>query len=295
MDAMPQVIKEIRRLDEEAALKSIIIAEARAEPPHLAFVLGFPSLLVVTRGCYSIEHSRSEKIVSSQLNAGDALFAPANCWYRPTWDSSNTAVTFLFGKRQIGLSLVAAQVKQSGEPAYSKVIKHHTNYPLNGPLQRILQACEEIEREEGYALPLRHFLKGLIYSCLEVAQQPASTSHGKGQYLFQTICSYIQGHFHEQLSRESVADVFSVTPNHVSRVFQREGLMRFWDYVVMVRVDRAKFLLRTYDFPVKEVSRRCGYDDCDYFCRLFRRKVRMTPLEYRIKYRTAVSTAEQLA
>jgi len=71
--------------------------------------------------------------------------------------------------------------------------------------------------------------------------------------------------------------------------------MRFWDYVVMVRVDRAKFLLRTYEFSVKEVAVRCGYDDCDYFCRLFRRKVRMTPMEYRYKYTETSKTDPVMA
>jgi AraC-like DNA-binding protein len=295
MDAMAPVVKELQRLNDGAALKNVCIAEARAEPPPLAFVLGFPSLLVITRGQYSFEHSRAGKIESSTLGQGDALLAPANCWYRPTWHSSNTTVTFLFGKRQIGLSLVRAQVKRPGEPAYSRVLKHHTNYPLNGPLQRILQACEDLGGEPSHIFPLRHFLKGLIHSCLQIAQTPLINSHGKGQYLFQTICSYVQSHFHEPLSRENVAEIFGVTPNHISRVFQREGLMRFWDYVVMVRVDRAKFLLRTYDFPVKEVSTRCGYDDCDYFCRLFRRKVRMTPLEYRYKYKESTPAGSPLA
>lgn len=292
---MLQMLNELSRLDANTALNRVAIAEARAEPAPMAFVLGFPSLLVVTRGSYSFECSRGDMLEETRLEPNDALLVPANCWYRPTWNASNTAVTFLFGKRQIGLSLVAAQVRRPGDPVYTNVVKQHTSYPLNGPLQRILQACEELGQEQGDSEPLRHFLKGLIHSCVSLAQKPVVTAHGKGHHLFQTICSYVQAHFHEQLSRETVAELFGVTPNHVSRIFQREGLMRFWDYVVLVRIDRAKFLLRTYDFPVKEVSTRCGYDDCDYFCRVFRRKVRMTPLEFRFKYRSSAANVEQPA
>jgi AraC-like DNA-binding protein len=284
MKSLDSILQALELLKENRSFKRVRFAEARAEPPPLAVVLGFSSLVVVLRGDYSIEYSKNGEIQQASLASNDVLAVPANCWYRPTWERSNTTLTFLFGKRQIGLSFVSAVLKNAGEPVYSKVVKHHTTYPMSGPLHRILQACEELGRENPDSAALRHMLKGLVFSCTDLVQKPVPDSKGKSHHLFQTICSYIQGHFHEPLTRESVAETFGVTPNHVSRIFQREGMMRFWDYVVMVRVDRAKFMLRTYDFPVKEISRRCGYDDSDYFCKLFRRKARMTPLEYRYKY-----------
>ena len=291
MKSLEPVLHALESLQKHRSFKRVRFAEARAEPPPLAFVLGFSSLVVVLRGTYSIEYSKNGEIQQATLTSNEVLAVPANCWYRPTWECSNTTLTFLFGKRQIGLSFVAANVKTAAVPVYSRVLKHHTTYPMSGPLHRILQGCEELGREQPDSPALQHMLKGLVFSCVDLVQKPAPDSKGKAHYLFQTICSYIQSHFHEPLTRESIAETFGVTPNHVSRVFQREGMMRFWDYVVMVRVDRAKFMLRTYDFPVKEVSRRCGYDDSDYFCKLFRRKARMTALEYRYKYSEEISAS----
>jgi transcriptional regulator GlxA family with amidase domain len=61
-------------------------------------------------------------------------------------------------------------------------------------------------------------------------------------------------------------------------------MMRFWDYVTWVRIDRAKWLLTQYDIPIKEVTRQCGFDQTSYFCRVFRGRTKLTPVAYRLKY-----------
>jgi YesN/AraC family two-component response regulator len=57
--------------------------------------------------------------------------------------------------------------------------------------------------------------------------------------------------------------------------------MRFNDYVNMVRVNRAKFMLQSYRMSVKEIAATCGYSDAAYFCRVFRKVTGLTPMQYR--------------
>ena len=57
--------------------------------------------------------------------------------------------------------------------------------------------------------------------------------------------------------------------------------MTLADYITWVRIDRAKFMLKRYDFRLQEVANRCGYADANYFFRVFKNKVGMTPSEYR--------------
>ena len=112
-------------------------------------------------------------------------------------------------------------------------------------------------------------------------QRPAGS---RARQSFDSICSHVQEHFQEPLTRRSVAAEFGVTPNHLSRLFRAEGLMRFWEYVTWVRIDRAKWMLAHYDIPVKEVAMRCGFEESSYFCQVFRRRAKLTPVEYRLKY-----------
>ncbi|MCX0243308.1 helix-turn-helix transcriptional regulator, partial [Streptomyces drozdowiczii] len=53
------------------------------------------------------------------------------------------------------------------------------------------------------------------------------------------------------------------------------------DYLLTIRLGRAKELLATSDLPVAAVARRVGYDDPAYFSRLFARRVGIAPVRFR--------------
>ncbi len=53
------------------------------------------------------------------------------------------------------------------------------------------------------------------------------------------------------------------------------------DYLLGIRLGRAKELLAVTELPVAAVARRVGYDDPAYFSRLFTRRVGMAPIRFR--------------
>jgi AraC-like DNA-binding protein len=59
--------------------------------------------------------------------------------------------------------------------------------------------------------------------------------------------------------------------------------MRFTDYLTWVRLDRAKYMLRHHDRTLGEVAQSCGFSDIGYFCRVFKRKTKLTPTAYRLQ------------
>ena len=85
----------------------------------------------------------------------------------------------------------------------------------------------------------------------------------------------------------------------VARMVERSGLAertfkrRFakatglspMEYIHTLRLEEAKQMLEAGDLPVEAVANEVGYEDASFFGRLFRRKVGLTPAQYRKRFR----------
>ena len=105
--------------------------------------------------------------------------------------------------------------------------------------------------------------------------------------LLEDIRVFLQSNYQYEITRDSVAQHFGISPNHLSRLFQTHGHMTFSSYLTHVRIDRAKHLLRSYNLKLDDVAARCGYHDTPYFCHVFKHLTKCTPIEYRLKDRPA--------
>src|SRR6185369_3623896 len=114
----------------------------------------------------------------------------------------------------------------------------------------------------------------------DMVRPPVAALH-PAKMLLEDVCAYLQGHYQYDISRDSVAHEFGISPNYLSRIFQVQRHMTFSGYLMHVRTDRAKHLLRRYDLKLDDVAARCGYRDTAYFCRVFKKLAKVTPAEYR--------------
>lgn len=90
----------------------------------------------------------------------------------------------------------------------------------------------------------------------------------------------IDHRYAEELSLDELARSVAVSPFYLCRLFKEELGCSFTEYLTGVRLERARSLL-ALNLPVKECSYRVGYQDPNYFSRIFRKFYNMTPSEYR--------------
>ncbi len=69
--------------------------------------------------------------------------------------------------------------------------------------------------------------------------------------------------------------------NYLSDLFKEVAGVNYIDYLTLVRMNRAKKLLRETHLRTYEISDQVGYTTAKYFCKLFRRVNGITPTEYR--------------
>ena len=265
-------------------IERVLVCGRRLHPPVFSHIVNFPRLEFPLRGCYENQIESGGEIVTVKLHPGTALFSAPNCWNSPVWHPGLELMSLLFGAKQIGISIVTAP-SRSGPQLDAK--KFSMPRPLTGPLPHIIEAMVESQATGGATAIMPDLARTLIKCVREMLRHPITgTEAGRTQTMLESICVYLQNHYQYDITRESVAQQFSISPTHLSRLFQTHGHMTFSNYLTHVRIDRAKHLLRSYNFKLEEIADRCGYNHAPYFCQMFKRVTKLTPAAYRAKMRT---------
>jgi two-component system response regulator YesN len=100
--------------------------------------------------------------------------------------------------------------------------------------------------------------------------------------------SYVDGNFHLQIQLSDAADAASVSSAYLSRLFGEHLGTTFVDYLTELRIEKAEKLIRENSMNIKEVSFAVGYQDPNYFSKIFRKMTGMSPSMYaeRNRYET---------
>lgn len=80
-----------------------------------------------------------------------------------------------------------------------------------------------------------------------------------------------------QLSHET-----GYSASYISRVFKKETGYTIGEYLLQLRIDESKFLLRQHSLTITEIAQRSGFYDSSHFSKYFRRYTGLTPIQYRL-------------
>lgn len=95
---------------------------------------------------------------------------------------------------------------------------------------------------------------------------------------------YIEQHYEEKLSVEKLSRISHISPSGLNRAFQREFHTSVMKYILKIRLEKAKLLLRREDILLTDIAYRCGFCSGAYFTQTFRKELGVTPAEYRKFY-----------
>ena len=98
------------------------------------------------------------------------------------------------------------------------------------------------------------------------------------------IKDYIDRNYKKDISAKDVAGILGYSDVYFSKVFKQLFDDNFINYLTKIRIDRAKVLLKDVSFNIKEVGKSVGYADSNYFTKVFKRSIGISPSEYRSKH-----------
>ncbi len=93
--------------------------------------------------------------------------------------------------------------------------------------------------------------------------------------------TFIENHSADEIGLDDIARVAHLSKYHLCRRFKNRIGMSPYEYLLNIRLNRAKELLVTTSIPVLQIAEQCGFCNQSGFMRLFRRVQGCTPLQYR--------------
>lgn len=103
-----------RLINGPTPLRQIYFASTNSATPERAYQVDFPRLEIVLEGEFA------DSGIDKVLTPGDVLFVPAGGWNFPQWITPVTTLSILFGKQQLGFSVVQWDGKQ-----YQNLTRQH--------------------------------------------------------------------------------------------------------------------------------------------------------------------------
>lgn len=100
---------------------------------------------------------------------------------------------------------------------------------------------------------------------------------------FQKIARFVSDHLCQSLPIESICDATAIPRNRLYETVRRNTGLTVGEYIWIVRINRAKSLLTDTSLPISEIAEMLGIEDYNYFTKVFRRIVGVTPIQFRKK------------
>jgi two-component system response regulator YesN len=93
--------------------------------------------------------------------------------------------------------------------------------------------------------------------------------------------AFIDKQYHKDISLDEVSKEVNISPYYFSKLFKEETGENFIEYLTNLRINKAKELLSATDMSMKEICCEIGYSDPNYFSRIFKKNLGVTPTEYK--------------
>jgi AraC-like DNA-binding protein len=106
---------------------------------------------------------------------------------------------------------------------------------------------------------------------------------GKDFTIIEKGIRYLETNDRLDRSISEIAAMCAVSETYFRRLFKKYSGLSPKEYILRVKIDKAKLILRETNLQVSEIAEMFGISDTAYFCRMFKKRTGVSPLIYRSK------------
>lgn len=164
-----------------------------------------------------------------------------------------------------------------------------------------LKCCEEIVTEQSNAKYNYHLmLKSLVMKLLIIISREIDNDNGEiissdisfkspeKKILVKNITDYFEKNYMKDISLNTISKNMYLSPVYISKVFKELMGDSPINYLIKIRLAKAKELLENERLPIKTVAKMVGYDDPYYFSKLFKKYYGIPPTKAYIEIKNKI-------
>lgn len=148
-----------------------------------------------------------------------------------------------------------------------------------GAFDYVLKPIPYEELEEILKRGLQRFQKGK--ETRELENIWGNLTEKEKNPAVETVKKMIKENISTEISRDELAAAVYMSPDHLTRLFKKETGMSLSDYIIHKRILLAQKMLESTELSVTEIAQRAGFSYSSYFVKIFKKKMGITPQEYR--------------
>ena len=130
--------------------------------------------------------------------------------------------------------------------------------------------------EEENEVLTEHFLRDILLLC-----NPPKGKPGVRDDAVRTAISYMERNYTAQITLRELADVCAISQQTLIRKFRECTGKTPMQYLLSIRINEGKRLLRDTDLTASQIARECGFENVYYFSNCFMRASGQRPSQYR--------------
>ena len=167
------------------------------------------------------------------------------------------------------------------------VFRHlSSDIPWQGKILNLLNKLFSIqdseEKRELHTVQTLWEIWEILFDSLSVSPQKAPVHPVKNnQVRLRIMMEYIHEHYSRPISLDEIASCALISKSSALQIFQTGIQLSPVAYLIQYRLNCAAKLLRATEDSVSEIAEKTGFSSAGYFCRKFRQRYQMSPIEYR--------------
>jgi two-component system response regulator YesN len=130
---------------------------------------------------------------------------------------------------------------------------------------------------DNYEQLRKWFIDKVTEACRNILSKREEQTSG----IIEKAKAFIEGNYSKDISLDDVSRIVDISPYYFSKLFKEVTGENFIEYLTNIRIEEAKKLLQNRDVSIKNICVDTGYSDPNYFSRIFKKQVGVTPTEYR--------------